>query len=187
MEIFVRYLTGKTITISTTDSDTIRSLHRQIEAKVGTVAWGGLRLVFGGKQLNADLKLSDYKILPSSTIDIVIRFPGGGGSRWRPQPHPLPPVVSVFTRNFETGEQQEVSVSANRMDTVKELKKRVLDNHSELAGALRQGELFYGGVVLEDEHTLGYYDIDGGAILYLGPVFTHEIESPTEYVECKWM
>ena len=91
MDIFVRSLTGRTITICVNSSDMIRSLQKQIEAKMGTVPWDALRLIFGGKHLDVDSKVSDYQILPHSTIDMVFRFPGGGLSLRLPVPLSINP------------------------------------------------------------------------------------------------
>ena len=58
-------------------------------------------------------------------------------------------------------------MNADLLDTIKELKRLILDEHEEQAIALRRGELIYRGKVLADKHTLVYYNIDDGSTLYL--------------------
>ena len=157
MEIFVRSLTGRTITIWANSSDFIRTLQKQIEAKMGTVPWDALRLIFGGKHLDVDSKVSDYQIFPHSTIDMVFRFPGGG-LRLR-----LPVSISIKLVNGD----ERFNVNVDLLDTINELKRLILDEHPEHTITLGLGELIYKSKVLADERTLVYYDIDDDSTLYL--------------------
>ncbi len=71
MQIFLKNLTGKTITLEVEPSDTVESLKDKIRMKEG-IPVGQLHVVFAGKHLENGHTLSDYKIQRESTIHFVI-------------------------------------------------------------------------------------------------------------------
>ena len=75
MQIFVKTLTGKTITLDVTPRDTIGSVKAKIQEKDGSFPQ---RLIFAGKHLEDDRALSDYDIQKDANVTVLSRLLGGG-------------------------------------------------------------------------------------------------------------
>jgi len=76
MQIFVKSMTGKTITLDVESSDTIEDVAKQIHRKE-QIPPDQIRLTFAGRNLPWGVTLAELNIQAESTLHMILRMSGG--------------------------------------------------------------------------------------------------------------
>jgi len=132
MQIFVKTLNGKTITLDVSPDDTIDDVKAKIEDKAGVPA-DAQRLICGGKELfGMFTTLSDYNIQKESTFYLLLRLRGGGKRAkvdYEEQADKTKSAISATSSaSYNQSMQEAVTVFGSDNADTEALFKQLVDN-----------------------------------------------------------
>jgi len=145
MQLFVKTLTGKTVSIEVEEGESIEDVKAKIAEKEG-IPPEQQRLIFGGQQLQDSKTLDDYDVGDDSTLHLVLRLRGG---------------MQLFVKTL-TG--KTVSIEVEEGESIEDVKAKIAEKEGIPP---EQQRLIFGGQQLQDSKTLDDYDVGDDSTLHL--------------------
>jgi ubiquitin len=145
MQLFVKTLTGKTVSIEVEEGESIEDVKAKIAEKEG-IPPEQQRLIFGGQQLQDAKTLDDYGVGDDATLHLVLRLRGG---------------MQLFVKTL-TG--KTVSIEVEEGESIEDVKAKIAEKEGIPP---EQQRLIFGGQQLQDAKTLDDYGVGDDATLHL--------------------
>ncbi|ROT78059.1 uncharacterized protein [Penaeus vannamei] len=150
MVLFVKAVTGKTMTVEVTPQDTVAVLKAEMEQKAGLPV-DQQRIIFGAMELENGRTLASYNIRNNDLLQQQIRLRGGGRA--------------MFFLNVVMPSADVIQPVVNGDTAVSEVKKLLEEENPSLKG--RKYRLMVAQQAMSSSKTLRDYGITSEAVVRL--------------------